>query len=161
MDQTKTAAQQAVGRLLQLDEHQLYEELAIRVKVITLDPRAAGHFDLDVGLQGRSMGLPQNLRGAGKYLFDRLSRPAFDMVCGGSREDEGERRKIAAAFGSGELVVAGALAETLVASWGIAPAVASVVGTLAIKLFYSSDHLTMCRAWQKRVPARRAAERSA
>ncbi len=91
-DNTQTTAQRAAGRLLLLDEHQLYEELSVRVRLIALDPEAAGKFDLDVGSQGRSMGLPQNLRGAGKYLFDRLSRPAFDLVCGASQARGGRPR---------------------------------------------------------------------
>jgi hypothetical protein len=155
------AAQQAASRLLLLDEHQLYEELAVRVRVIVLEPQVAGDFNLDVTTQARSMGLPQHLRGAGKYLFDRLSRPAFDLVFGSSLGEAGDRSGIAAAFGSGEAAVAGAIAEGLVASWGIAPAVAAVAGALSVKLFFESDPKAMCDGWKKRVPSRRATERGA
>jgi hypothetical protein len=48
--------------------------------------------------------------------------------------------------------VAGAIAGLLIANLAIAPAIATVVAALIIKLFFRPTYTEFCRVWKKNLP---------
>ena len=66
-----TLSEEAVGRLLQSTEGQLYEQLGIRAKALAADPSIAGNFEPNVAYDGIAMGPLDDVRELGQRLFRR------------------------------------------------------------------------------------------
>jgi hypothetical protein len=145
-------ARPAVEDLLQADESQLYEELAIRVKGMQSDPGKAGSFAPDVTYDAADMGALDDLRAFGTAFFKRLNVSAFNLICGVEAEDAEERQTVLDSFGLGKEAVAAAIAGLLVAQLGLAPAVAAVVAALVIKHVFRNAHEAMCEVWKEKLP---------
>jgi len=146
-------AQPTVERLLSYDEDKLYAELGKRLKAIQLDPSASGNFDLEVtGTEVQSLGPYQDLKEFGVRFFSRFNIQAYELVCGSDSDNPKDRQKLMEAFGFGADAVAATLTALLVANLAIAPAVAAVCATLAIKLFFKPGHAAMCDVWQTKLP---------
>jgi len=142
----------AAKQLLQSDEDQLYEELAIRQKAILKDPALAGSFSPAAAYNAALMGPMDDLRNFGKIFFSRLNRDCYDLICGGAGADNQEREKVAKAFGIGKTEVAAAIAGVIVAHFAIAPAIAAVVAALIVKLFFRNAQEAMCEVWKAKLP---------
>lgn len=146
-----TQARPAVSALLTKDTDQLYAELAGRVKAMTINPSMSASFSPQLP-QLESLGTVDDLQAFGKAFFDRLNGQVYGLVCGTDNANAVERQKIIDAFGLGSDAVAAAIAGTLVASLAMAPAVATVVGALAVKLFFRTAHGAMCDFWKTKLP---------
>lgn len=143
----------AVENLLQSEESQLYEELGVRQKAIMIDPAKAGFFEPDLTYDAEEMGSLDDLRDFGRILFEKLNVDAYNLVCGTKTEDSEERRKLLAAFGIDDKVVAAAIAALLITHMAIAPAIAAVVAAIIVKLFFQNTHRAMCEVWKKKLPS--------
>ena len=93
--------------------------------------------------------VPEFVRDFGRSFFERVRHQAYGLVCGGEAEDTEERKRIVEAFGFGIGAVGSAVTAILVTHLGIAPAVAAVVLTLIVKLFFNEAHGAMCETWKK------------
>jgi hypothetical protein len=152
MSELDQMARHAVEQLLQSDEDQLFEELAIRNKAILKDPGLAGSFSPKASYDAALMGPMDDLRKFGRIFFSRLNRDCYNLVCGGEQLDSQEREKVANAFGVGKTEVAAAIAGIMVAHFAIAPAIAAVVAALIVKLFFRNAHGAMCEVWKQKLP---------
>lgn len=152
MPELEEMALPAVKQLLQSEEDQLYEELAIRNKAILKDPGLAGSFSPEASYDTRLMGPMDDLRDFGRIFFSRLNQDGYNLVCGSELADSQEREKVTNAFGFGKTEVAAAIAAVMVAHFAIAPAIAAVVAALIVKLFFRNAHEAMCEVWKHKLP---------
>lgn len=153
MEDLAAKAQPAVDKLMQFDEAKLYAELGKRLKAIQREPSASADFDLEImATNVEALGPWQDLNDFGKRFFDRFNRQAYELVCGADSENTKERQSLLQAFGFGADAVAATLAALLVAHLAIAPAIAAVCATLAIKLFFKPGHAAMCDVWKEKLP---------
>ncbi len=150
-----TQAQPAVDKLLPSDDDVLFVELANRVQAMQHNPAIGGTFDPNLPVL-ESLGVVDDLKDFGQRFFDRLSKEAYNLVCGAEAEHTEERQNLIAAFGLGKEAVAATLAATLVGYLGLAPAVAAVVAALAIRLFFRPAYGATCDVWKEKLQAQAA-----
>ena len=131
-------AQPAVQRLLQSNTDQLFTELGLRQKAIEDDPAQAGLFETTATYDAPFAGPLDDLKEFGQRFFDRVSGDLYDLVCGEDAENAIERKKLLGAFGLGEATFASALTAVLISSFCWAPAIATVVAALVVKLFFNN-----------------------
>jgi hypothetical protein len=153
MASLKEQAASAIEKLMQSDPDQLYSELGLRQKAILENPQVAGLFDPDISYDAPFAGPLDVLKEFGQNLFDRLSKSVYDLICGTGSENEEDRKKIEVAISLGATATATALASLLVGSFFLAPAIAAVVATIAVKLFFKATYGAFCDTWKKHLPA--------
>jgi hypothetical protein len=144
-------AQPALERLLQSEPDQLFAELGLRQKAIENDPAQAGLFETTATYDAPFAGPLDALKEFGQRFFDRVNKDVYNLVCGDDRENAAERKKLLDALGLGDVAFAGVLTSVLVSSFGWAPAIATVVAALVVKLFFKNAHAAMCEVWKKRL----------
>jgi hypothetical protein len=140
-------------KLMQSDVEQLYAELGLRQKAIQEDPRQAGLFETTAAFDAPFAGPMDSLRELGRDFFRRVSKDAYNLVCGRDKEDADERKKIQDAFRVDATTVAAALSAALVSWFGWAPAIAGVVAALVMKLFFKNAYEATCDIWKKSLPS--------
>jgi len=140
-------AEKAVKDLLESDQNQLYEQLAMRVKAIEQEPEKSGQFDLDVEYGGAVMGLKDDLLEFGRKIFERWNASAYQIVCGSEAEDTKDRKRLVDSIGISETAMAATLSGMLVSSFGLAPAIAAVLAALVVKRFGRPVYEEFCKAW--------------
>jgi hypothetical protein len=142
----------AMSKLLQSDSEQLYEELGLRRKAIAANPTYAGSYDPDVTYNAPFAGPLDVLRDFGKDFFSRVSGDAYGLVCGDDQENASERKKLLDSLNLGETAFAATLVTALIGTFGLAPALATVVAALVIRLFFRNAQKAMCDVWKKHLP---------
>jgi hypothetical protein len=145
-------SEQALGRLLQSTEDQLYEQLGIRAKAIAANPALAGTFEPNVTYDGAAMGPLDDVREYGRRLVRRWNREAYGLVCGSDSDDAKDRKTLLDAFGGGEVAVASALSALFVAHLGLAPALAAILAALTLKHFFRPAYDEFCGLWLEKHP---------
>jgi hypothetical protein len=148
---TKIAAQAkpAIEKLMQSDLEQLYQELGIRLKALAADAAVAGSFDPEVSYEPAVMGLMDDVKAFAKKFFEKMSREAYGLICGGGLTSE-EQKKLTEALGN-KVDFATWLAAVLVAHLALAPAAAAVVAALVVRLFFKPAHAAMCEVWASKL----------
>ena len=149
MSDITSLAKPALEKLEESDENQLYQELGVRLKAIASDPALAGSFDPTVTYSAALMGPLDDVKLFGKKFFEKMSREAYGLVCGGGLTDE-EQKKFTEALGN-KIDFGTWLAAILVAHWAIAPAIAAVVAALVVRLFFRPAHSAMCEVWASKL----------
>lgn len=144
-------AEAAVALLIESDESQLYEQLGIRVKAIEQNPEIAGSFDPSITYDQVAMGPLDSVRNLGWRICQRWERSAYDLVCGTSVTDEGDRKSVADSFGINGTAVAALMATLLVSHFGVAPAIAAVIGAIIVKRFFRPAYQEFCAFWGERI----------
>lgn len=153
MDELTRQAEPAVASLLESDEDQLFEQLGIRAQAIRANPAVSASFQPAVVYEATTMGVMEDVRDLGRRIFRRWNREAHKLVCGGEDMDKEDREKLAAAFGLGDAAVAGVIASLMVSSFGVAPAIATVIAALVIKRFFRPAYDEFCDFWKEKLPA--------
>jgi hypothetical protein len=144
--------EQALGRLLQATEDQLYEQLGIRAKAIATNPAIAGSFEPNVIYDGTAMGPLDDVREYGRRLFKRWNREAYKLVCGAENDDAADRKKLLEAFGGGQVAAAAALTGLFIAYLGLSPAIAGILAVLLLKHFFRPAYEEFCGLWLEKLP---------
>ena len=139
----------AATSLAARDPDELYELLAIRARTIVADPDQAGNPALSAEYDAALMGPLDDLRAWGQRFFTRFNADAYALVCGAG--DAAERKKILDAFGVSREAVAGAMVTLIVGNLGLAPAIATVVVALVLRLFFEDSYKAMCDVWGQKV----------
>jgi hypothetical protein len=142
-------ARRAVADLMPKDEKWLYEELANRARAINVNPALGNSFIPKIP-RPEILG-PEDSE-FGKIFFERWSRQAYNLVCGTDSSSTQDRQRIQDAFGLGKESVSTFLALALATHFLVAPAVASVIAVIAIRLFFSPAIETMCAVWKSKLP---------
>jgi hypothetical protein len=141
-----------VEKLLQSHSEQLFAELGLRLKAIENDPAQAGSFETTTTFDAPFAGPLDTLREIGQRFFERFSPDAYGLVCGSDDENAGVRKKLLDALNLGETAFAATLVSALIGTFGIAPALASVVAALIVRLFFRNAVGAMCDVWKKHLP---------
>ncbi|WFU19936.1 hypothetical protein [Bradyrhizobium sp. CB3481] len=142
-------AQAATDELLEKDEDELFERLAVNLRAIAQEPAQSGKFELNASLDVEKLGPLDGLADLGKRYFQNVEAQIHSVVCGAA--DSQTRAQLANSFGLGREAVAATIAALLVSQVGFAPAVAAVLGTLTIRIFFDPAHKTMCEKWSERI----------
>ena len=146
-------AKPALERLLQAEPDQLFAELGLRQKAIENDPTQAGLFEPTATYDAPFAGPLDVLKEFGQGFFDRVNKDLYNLVCGDDANNANERKKLLDAFGLGGVAFAGVLTSVLISSFGWAPAIATVVAALVVKLFFNNAQAAMCEVWKKHLLA--------
>ncbi|MCD8487587.1 MAG: hypothetical protein LRZ84_12845 [Desertifilum sp.] len=87
----------------------------------------------------------------GQRLFKRLNAEAYDLMCGSDPFGDGGKtmQQIEAAYKGGSTQAAGVIAPILVASLGLAPAIAAIISTLIVQKFAKATGDTICGMWKE------------
>ena len=152
MRETQNDPTAAVEKLLQSEPDQLYEELGLRKYAMLAEPARAGAFDSDATFDAPFAGPQDVLRDVGRRFFERFNRDAYELVCGISEADAAQRKKILESINLGETAFAAVLVGALMSTFGFAPAVASVVAALIVRLFFRNAYGATCDVWKQRLP---------
>jgi len=142
-------AEPAVQKLLGSEEDQLYEQLGLRIRALTIDPAIAGSFDPEVTYDEAQMGAKEDILALGKAIFSRWNSEAHKLICGTGSGEQADRKSVREAFGLGETAVAAGLAGLLVTNLGLAPALAGVIAAIICKRFFRPAYEEFCAAWGK------------
>ena len=137
----------AMKKLLKSDEDQLFEQLGMRMKTMTLNPSSAGTFDMKVKYDGATMGLKEDIQELGRKIFKRWNAETHDLVCGKDAADSEDRGKLLEALGLGPEAVAAFIAGLLITNFALAPALAAVIAAIIIKRYFSPAFQEFCSAW--------------
>jgi len=92
------------------------------------------------------------LKDFGRSFFNRFSKDAYALICGADQANTDERRKLMDASGLGPAAFASALTLALMSWFGWAPAIATVVAALIMRLFFKNAYDSMCDTWKARLP---------
>jgi hypothetical protein len=144
----------AVAALLEQPDTQLFIELAKRDEAIKHDPTLGELFTPVLPADAfESLGARDTLEAFGREFFNRFSNTAYGLVCGSETKNETERQKIVAALKIGPEAMAASMAVFFVTTFAWPAAIASVIATLCVKLFFQPGHTAMCAVWKKKLPA--------
>src|SRR5438477_7381485 len=151
MQQPDPDAVQAVAKLLRADETQLYETLAIREKAIEEKPELGTRYDVDIAYDADIMGPKDFLRDLGVKILRRWNKEAYKLICGGDAADAKDRNDLVHLVASGSVDAGGGIAGILVASLGLAPAIAAVIAVIILKRFVKPAGEEFCMLWAKNI----------
>jgi hypothetical protein len=149
-----------VDSLWELDEDQLEAQIGSHVQAIEddvagrgtkgADPASLASIDVDVAAKGA---IDPRLLEAGKRLFDRINPLVYELMCKPLGGDDLETQKILdEAIGQNYTKAASMLAPVLISGLGLAPTVATLLGTLIIKKIANYTATEICETWQQNLP---------
>ena len=124
-------------------------KLGMRAKTMAADFTAAGQLDPEAKHDVATMGTLDDLKRLGLRLFKRWNREAYELICGKSADDAKDRKELVKTIGLGDVAVASALTGLLVSSFGIAPAIATVLAALVVKRFFRPAQEEFCEVWKE------------
>lgn len=143
----------AVEKLEAATDDKLFLALGARLTINKSDPIGVANFDVDEP-EYETLGMLNDLTVFGRRYFERVNEQCYDLVCGIATEASTERATLLKAFSLGKSEVAAAMAALLVSQLAIAPAIATVVAVIAIKLFFAPAHEAMCEVWKGKLPSK-------
>lgn len=152
MSDLEELARPAVDDLLKLQEGDLFAELGARLHAVQSDPSLGESFAPTIDISQESFGVLEDLQDFGRRYFEQVSTQAYDLVCGSGPENAEGRKQVSDAFQYGREAVATAITAALVAQLGFVPAIAAVVATIVISVFFRSAKTVMCEVWKDHLP---------
>jgi hypothetical protein len=136
-----------IEKLVRADEGTLFEQLGMRVRATEARESRVVQDNPTLVHDAPAMGPLDDLRELGRRVLRRWSRELYRVACGGEDEDGRDRESILKSLGLGDVALGGAIASILVGSFGVAPAVATVVGALIVKRLGGPAAEELCRFW--------------
>lgn len=136
------------------DEETLVEQLGARAKAIPEDPAVAGRYNPTITVDYATMGPMDDIVDLGGRILRRWERELHAVVCGDAKADKQDRTTILDALGLDDVALGAALGTVLVTSFGLAPAIATVVAALLIKRIFKPAGDEVCTFWGERLEAR-------
>lgn len=149
MSQTLDAT---LGDLLASDDDSLFEQLGMTVKANAAGQAAVAGYAPHLVHDETMMGPLDDLRTLGKRVLSRWNRELHHVMCGSDTGDQKDRESLFKALGVSDVAVAAAM-TTLLASWGVAAAIATVVAALIVKRFVSPFGEEVCKLWGEKLGA--------
>lgn len=146
MNEAVRNATPAVTNLLEADEEELYEQLAVRAAALAENPQLGGDFALAVTYNEVATAPLESFRDVGIRIFNGWSPEAYALVCRANDEDRGA---LLDAIETGQTTFAALLASALVTTFGLAPAIAAVVAAIVANRFFRPDYDEFCAVWQE------------
>ena len=87
----------------------------------------------------------------GKRIFHRWNVSVYKLICGSDEENKEIRDEITDLF-TNKYTLIGGLAVLLTTQFGVAPAVATLIATIAIKRFFDPALEEVCVVWKASLP---------
>jgi hypothetical protein len=132
--------------LLEFDESNLIEQLGMRAKSFDSDFRGMENPAMEATYDAKILGPLDEIRKLGSRIAKRWIKELRDIACGTDAGDAEDRKKLQSAFGLTGADLAAALAGFLVASFGTAAAIATVVAAIIVKRLGGSAMDEFCKA---------------
>lgn len=142
----------ATADLLDYDESNLIDQLGMRAKSFQADFRGMEQPAMKPKYDAKVLGPMDEIRELGSRIARRWIKELRDIVCGTDAQDKEDRSKLQSAFGLTGADLAAALAGFLVASFGTAAAIATVVAAIIVKRLGGSameEFCNMSASWLK------------
>lgn len=143
-------ANSVTSEMLQVyDESELYVELALITKDLQENPEEG----IELAPQRRLLVEQTEVdmeqwKELGKKIFNRWNNALYELICGSESDDKKDRQDIVALFAS-EVTLAGGIAVILTSTFGVAPAVAVIIGTIVVKRFFKPAYEEACVFWKE------------
>jgi hypothetical protein len=154
MSTQNALALKAVEELELLGDEDLYAELGSRLTAVRKTPDGSDKFAMVRGTDLVGYGpMWDAFKDLGKRFFARWSQNAYNLLCGGDDEDKADRAKIETALSVSREAAVTALALALTSAFGLAAGLATVVASIAMRLFFKSSRQAVCDVWAKHLPA--------
>ena len=152
MEKNKQLARQSVEALIDLPEDELFRKLGVTINKVGADGTLASDFALSVQTPvPQEQGAADVLGAFGRAYFNRFERQAFNLLCGDDASSEADRDKLSEAFHLTKADAAAAVTAVLIAQLALAPAVATILGALIVKLLFQPALDATCDVWSRRL----------
>jgi len=142
----QNAAEAAVSLSRMANEDMLIAELGRRATLASADPENSHALEF-VGTISALEGPVDGFLSVGKRILRRLNAELHNLICGDEPDNAEDREKLKNALGFGDAAVAAALVQFLVGSFGLLPAVATVIAAILLKYFLKPTLEEICSAW--------------
>ncbi|MDU8929921.1 hypothetical protein RXV86_21245 [Alisedimentitalea sp. MJ-SS2] len=140
------AASAATELAATLHDDDLLSELGRRATLASVDP--SGVVPVDAEFRGAALeGMTDIFLDTGKAIFKRVNRQLHGVMCGDDEDNAADREKLKSVLGLDDTAIAGVLVQILVGSFGLLPAVATVVAALLIKHVLKPSLEEVCDIW--------------
>ncbi|MEM7498579.1 MAG: SGNH/GDSL hydrolase family protein [Pseudomonadota bacterium] len=140
------AAAAAERMAASMSDDMLVAEIGRRALVTSVDPSRAVAMEANVS-EAALEGMGDFFHRIGRRLLKRLNRELHDLLCGEGEDDKADRKALGAALDLGPATVAAALVQLLTVSFGLAPAVATVVAAVVMKRVLGPTLEETCAVW--------------
>jgi hypothetical protein len=135
----------ATTDLLDYDESNLIEQLGMRAKSFEVDFSGMEQPAMKPTYDAKVLGPMDEIRKLGLRIAKRWIKELRDIACGAEADDKEDRNKLQSAFGLTGSDLAAALAGFLVACFGTAAAIATVVAAIIVKRLGGSAMDEFCK----------------
>ncbi|MEL6768072.1 MAG: SGNH/GDSL hydrolase family protein [Pseudomonadota bacterium] len=129
-----------------MSDDMLVAEIGRRATLTSVDPSRAVALEASVS-EAALEGVGDFFHRIGKRLLKRLHRELYQLLCGDGDEDKEDRKALGDALNLGPAAVAAALVQLLTVSFGLAPAVATVVAAVLMKRVLGPTIEETCAVW--------------
>lgn len=145
-------ALEAVEKLQDQDEDELYRQLGRRMALLEQEPQAAGYFNPPASF-AEPMGISvDDLLALGRRAFGSVGKLGYQVVCGGAdAAGGGHLQRLVSTLGTNPTAITAAVATVLVTQIAIAPAVATIIATLIVGKVAPSSLDGLCKVWQAKL----------
>jgi lysophospholipase L1-like esterase len=124
----------------------LIAELGRRATMASADPEHP--VPLEADFRGAALeGMGDVFHAVGKRILKRVNRQLHGLVCGDDADNTADREKLKNVLGLDDTAVASVLVQILVGSFGLLPAVATVVAALFLKHVLRPSLEEVCEVW--------------
>lgn len=125
---------------------ELIAELGRRATMASVDPEHV--VPLGAEYRGAALeGVGDIFHDTGKRILKRVNQQLHGLICGDDAENEADRKKLKDVLGLDDTVIAGVLVQILVGTFGLLPAVATVVAALFLKHVLRPSLEEVCQVW--------------
>lgn len=139
----------ALEKLLYADEDTLHEQLGLRIRATASREQGVLEDNPTLIHDTQVMGPLDDLRELGRRVLRRWNRELYRVACGDETAAGEDRERIRDALNVGDVALGAAIASVLIGSFGVAPAVATVVGALVVKRLGVPAADELCKFWQE------------
>ncbi|MEP2707640.1 MAG: hypothetical protein ABJQ71_22715 [Roseibium sp.] len=125
---------------------EMIAELGRRATLASADPEHA--VPVDAEFRGTALeGIGDVFSDVGRRILRRVNKQLHELVCGDDEDNAADREKLKGVLGLDDAAVAGVLVQILVGTFGLLPAVATVVAALFLKHVLRPSLGEVCEVW--------------
>lgn len=140
------AARAATEFAATASDDELIAELGRRATMASADPEHV--VPLEAEFRGAALeGMGDVFHVVGKRILRRVNRDLHGLVCGDDEDNASDREKLKGVLGLGDAAIAGVLTQILVGTFGLLPAVATIVAALFLKHVLRPSLEEVCEVW--------------
>jgi hypothetical protein len=152
-DKLESQVKATIADYSEADDEAILEQIGIQLSAVerqTINASSAAEMGT---YDGAVMGPMDDIRRIGLKLLKRLNSALYKLCCGDAQDDQEDRNKLLGAVGLGKEEVGVIIAGILISSFGVAPALAPLLGLLIAKRLIPIFGDTLCEEWKAMVSA--------